>query len=132
MLGHSTVQIQGAVVTISLADRVAMVDKEVSELKSLIGATAAVGLAVYPGPYYSKPAILKGFPSDQEICRFVAVTIDIKLWELNSEYRDYGIECKNGIEVSELAARRFFKKLSICGRSFAELAAEVVVAVSQK
>ena len=59
MLGHSTVQIQCVIIKVRLADCVAMVDKEVSELQSLIGATTAIGLAVYLDPYYSKPAMLQ-------------------------------------------------------------------------
>ena len=49
---------------------------------------------------------------------------------VDPEYGNYGIECKSGIEVSELAAR-FFKKPSICGRGFAESAAKVGVCLKE-
>ncbi|KAL7257731.1 hypothetical protein ACSBR1_003947 [Camellia fascicularis] len=143
-MGIYKFQIQQVSIIVRLVDCDALVATGLLELRSVIGTSSAVGLTLKYNPNYDEPAMLqfcvrnhclvlqlyhldsipqclKDFLADPEICFVGNGGLRSGLSDLNSHYE---IECKSGIEASELAAK-ILKKPNLLGVGLARLADEV-------
>lgn len=146
-IGVYKIQTQGVTIDVKLVENEAVVAEGLSELKSHIGTTTAVGL-VLEGQilqlcvgtrcllvrlsYTDVPKCLGDFLADKETC-FVGFGMNSTRSDLNASLSlsiYYGIDCKNAVDVTELAAR-ILKKPKLCGCELATIAAEVGVSLEE-
>ncbi|PSS00238.1 Werner Syndrome-like [Actinidia chinensis var. chinensis] len=139
-MGNYNIRIGGVVIHVRVVDNANLVDQSLSEIRHQIGTNTAVGLIFKSSKMLqicvgsrclmvllshmdisNIPQSLKNFLAEQGIC-FVGVATSMD--RMNMGF--YGIECKNIVDVSELAARVLKKPhLYGYGRELKKLAAEV-------